>query len=121
MDDSMLSEFTAAPVEADEAVRSRAEQAEQTAHRFLEVTEPDDGDITIVHHNSDDEENPSLKSPGAVRTSREPFLTADSVTPLVKRMQHTHLQDSPAVRNGRDSCSAVIEDSWWLTKANGTQ
>lgn len=58
-------------LEAEEEVKGRAEQAEQTAHRFLELTEPDDqdgdtsaqvgdvldesdgGEVTIIHHASD--------------------------------------------------------------------
>ena len=120
MDASMIS-ANGLGAEVEEAVKGRAEQAEQTAHRFLELTEPDENHRTVV-------QQPSLENGSMPASDREYFPAArnggnsghndNAATPLFRRMQDVRLYDTPDMPRGPRSKSATIEDSWWLTKAS---
>ena len=126
--------------EVEEAVKGRAEQAEQTAHRFLELVEPEDdstgstGDQTVLHdsHTPDtsvvmpaDGSNDSGISVEHVRDVEgngggvEGRAGANATTPLLKRLQELHLKDSPAAAAGspRRMRPSDAANSWWMTKA----
>ena len=113
--------------EVDEAVKGRADQAEQTAHRFLELVEPDEGDNTVLHVNgfSSPASHKALSDHDEKTGSigEQPVLasTADFSTPLLKRMADLHLKDSPA-SNGQHPNIAKVKSqaassNWWVTKA----
>ena len=126
--------------EVEEAVKGRAEQAEQTAHRFLELVEPEDdgtgsaGDQTVLHdpHTPDtsivvpaDGSNDSGISVEQVQGvagnggRAEDRAGANATTPLLKRLQELHLKDSPAAAAGspRRIRPSEAANSWWMAKA----
>lgn len=128
-------------IEVEEAVKGHAEQAEQTAHRFLELTEPDDdresdfADQTIVIQAEALEEDipvpytPNGRSyaPSGDNTNELAKTLARpahdiSTTPVVQKFLSLSLQDSPAVSRVEEMkrlpLLSVIQDSWWLAKAD---
>lgn len=127
-------------IEVEEAVKGLADQAEQTAHRFLELTEPEGdidegsaGDATILEHvcsTSQDVSSQDIPVPSTPHARRLPSHTSNGApgtaddevtTPLVQRMQALHLSDSPAGGVTQRSPNAVLtaftQDQWWLDKA----
>jgi CLIP-associating protein 1/2 len=128
--------------EIEEAVKGRAEQAEQAAHRFLELAESDydeqnvsAADTTVLaQHEATSSDIPVpytpngklVNHPGLPEASSyaSQFEKKDSVasdaTPLLLRLQALQLQDSPA---GKAAPSALlqrvsIQDHWWMAKAD---
>ena len=113
--------------EVDEAVKGRAEQAEQTAHRFLELVEPDEGDVTVLHADGNRSTGAEEQETAIARQSPSNGLAdkssavANATTPLLKRMADLHLKDSPANGTQRaDLAKRRLQaghNNWWLTKA----
>lgn len=124
--------------EVEEAVKGLADQAEQTAHRFLELTEFDNdasgGDTTILEQSHADAQNsypsdiPVPYTPvahgGQERRTAAAFTVepAANDTPLLQKLQALHLPDSPMNGSSARPTSAVLttfaQDEWWISKAN---
>ncbi|CAD6587714.1 MAG: suppressor of tub2 mutation, partial [Cyphobasidiales sp. Tagirdzhanova-0007] len=104
--------------EVEEAVKGRADQAEQTAHRFLELVEPDDSAATVVQQSLPLAPIPSSNGHASASNGKGEEHHQESVTPLLRRMQAVHLDDSPQVSKEGLRRGIPVEDSWWLTKAN---
>lgn len=106
--------------EVDEAVQGRAEQAEQAAHRFLELVEPDEAETTVLHVNGNHTYS-SGPLEEAIGSPTRAQRVQDNNTPLLNRLADLHLKDSPA-SNGLHTKVAKARqppaaNSWWLMKS----
>lgn len=121
-------------IEVEEAVKGRAEQAEQTANRFLELTEPEDdagldsANETTFVQNASSQDVPVPYTPEAQPRSHDGSSRSDSshvqgaeATPLLERLQKLHLADSPARSQHAEPAALVLakftQDRWWMDKA----
>lgn len=123
-------------IEVEEAVKGLADQAEQTAHRFLELTEPggqtDAGDTTFLEQSYPPaDEKPSRDIPvpytpeGKGRLEKNGAYVGgqtSNMTPLLQKFQSLHLNDSPANGSIARATSTFLtnftQDEWWITKAD---
>ena len=112
---------------SDDELQRRAKIAEKTAEDFVNgnATKHVDevGDATIMHEDlkTDQRYDSPLsadKSAGRI-PGRVTDTAEDGVTPLLERMRHIHLKDSPAVApNGSLLSAQSASWSWWAIKGD---